>query len=224
MERFLDENNFGATDIPLFVGVHTALSVALVSSTWYLFYVASMRWGQPVTSLPNTGSLQSKSLLLRSVLSSPRVPTSMQTRALSILEKVDASSQNSKIIDFLTGHYSTVDPTRLAISFLEAKFARLFLKPFTIPGRIWLSWKATKTWKHQYQPPSLVAQVSEFETSKYGMNRITEQNTPAINGRFPDLGGYRSAITNCSRRNRLDRAVLQCRSMSFTANPTGLRS
>lgn len=224
MERFLEEHDFGASDISMFVGVHTVLSVALVSSTWYLFYVASMKWGQPVASMHSTGSLQSKSLLLRSVLSSPRVPKSMHNRALSLLEKVDASSQNSKIIDFITGHYSAVDPTRLAISFLEAKFARLFLKPFTIPSRIWLSWKATKAWKHQYQPPMMIAQTPGFENNKFGKNRVTRLNTHDLDGRFPDLGSYVPMGPNCSRRNRFDRAVLQCRSMSFTANPLGLRS
>jgi len=41
-----------------------------------------------------------------------------------------------------------VDATKLGISFVEAKIGRLFLKPATVPARLWLSWKGATSWRN----------------------------------------------------------------------------
>ena len=58
--------------------------------------------------------------------------------------KVERASKNSRPVVYIQQKVPSLDVTRVCVSYTEAKFGRLFFKPITIPGRIWLSWKGTK--------------------------------------------------------------------------------
>ena len=60
---------------------------------------------------------------------------------------LERASRSSKPVKYLEHKIPSLDMTRLCVSFAEAKFGRLFFKPITVPGRIWLSWKGTKIWR-----------------------------------------------------------------------------
>ena len=60
---------------------------------------------------------------------------------------LEKASRNSRPVQYLERKIPSLDATRLCVSYAEAKFGRLFLKPLTVPGRIWLSWKGAKVWK-----------------------------------------------------------------------------
>ena len=60
---------------------------------------------------------------------------------------LEKASRNSKPVKYLEQKMPSLDATRVCVSYAEAKFGRLFFKPITVPGRIWISWKGTKTWK-----------------------------------------------------------------------------
>mmetsp|Transcript_23012 Transcript_23012/g.40387 ORF Transcript_23012/g.40387 Transcript_23012/m.40387 type:complete len:164 (+) Transcript_23012:325-816(+) len=60
---------------------------------------------------------------------------------------LEKASRNSKPVKYLEQKIPSLDATRVCVSYAEAKFGRLFFKPITVPGRIWISWRGTKTWK-----------------------------------------------------------------------------
>uniref|UniRef100_A0A7S1YV05 Uncharacterized protein n=1 Tax=Ditylum brightwellii TaxID=49249 RepID=A0A7S1YV05_9STRA len=141
-------------DVPSFLFIHTALSAILVSSTWYICYVAagSCAPKPPPTTimsplLSSTQQQPPKSILLNALLSSSFVPQSIQKRAYSSLVSIEKASCNSSVVKFVQRTFPSIDATRLVLSFAEAKFGRLFFKPITVPGRIWLSWKGAKAWR-----------------------------------------------------------------------------
>ena len=136
-----------ATDVSTFVFIHTVLSAILVSSTWYLAYVLSsparastLGQGRLGTSLVAVGKSLSK-----------LIPTPVQSwyhkTTSTLSSKAEAAAQKSKSIQKLQTRYPQLDGVRVATSYVEAKIVRLFFKPITVPGRIWMSWKATKWWK-----------------------------------------------------------------------------
>ena len=136
-----------ATDVSTFVFIHTVLSAILVSSTWYLAYVLSsparvstLGHGRLGTSLASVGKSLAKLI--------PKPAQSWYRKTTTTLSsKAEAAAQKSKSIQRLQTKYPQLDATRIATSYVEAKIVRLFFKPFTVPGRIWMSWKATKWWK-----------------------------------------------------------------------------
>jgi hypothetical protein len=50
-------------------------------------------------------------------------------------------------VQYIQQKCPSVDATLLCVSYAEAKLGRLFFKPITVPGRIWLSLKGAKLWK-----------------------------------------------------------------------------
>lgn len=136
-----------ATDVSTFVFIHTVLSAILVSSTWYLAYVLSsparvstLGQGRLGTSLAAIG----KSL---SNLISKSVQSWYQKTKSTLSSKAEAAAQKSKSIQRLQTKYPQLDGPRIAASYVEAKIVRLFFKRITVPGRIWMGWKATKWWR-----------------------------------------------------------------------------
>ena len=152
MDSFLEKkNDLNGADLSVFLGLHTILSAVLVSSTWYLFYHMAAVGGAGPSSNPNLSmtSIESKSVLFKYLLSSPSPKTTkIQKKMSSLLQKMDTSKNSNKAIQFLQNKFPSIDPTRFTISYVEAKLVRLLFKPLTIPGRIWLSWKGTMTWKN----------------------------------------------------------------------------
>ena len=63
------------------------------------------------------------------------------------LKTLEQASRNSKAVQYIEQKIPTVDATLLCVSYAEAKFGRLFFKPITVPGRIWLSLKGAKLWR-----------------------------------------------------------------------------
>ena len=132
-----------ATDVSSFLLIHTVLSAVLVSSTWFLAYGlssparASSRFGAYFAAIGKTLS--------------NLIPASVQSwyqRTVSALsKKAEEAAQNSKSIQRLQQKYPKLDGVRVVASFVEAKIVRLFFKPITVPGRIWMSWRLTKWWK-----------------------------------------------------------------------------
>jgi hypothetical protein len=110
---FLEARNLTAVDIPAFLIVHTALSVVLVSSTWLWCYQS-----------PNPNILT--------------LPLQKMTTRL-----LPSSTASCKIQTFLKETIPSLDATKLAMSFVEAKVGRFVIKPVTVPARLWLSWRGT---------------------------------------------------------------------------------
>lgn len=50
-------------------------------------------------------------------------------------------------MQYIQQKFPSVDATLLCVSYAEAKLGRLFFKPITVPGRIWLSLNGAKLWK-----------------------------------------------------------------------------
>ncbi|KAI2509450.1 hypothetical protein MHU86_4951 [Fragilaria crotonensis] len=109
----LEARNLTTADIPAFLIVHTALSAVLVSSTWLWCYQS-----------PNPNILT-------------RPLQKMTARLLP------SSNSGSKIQTLLKEAIPSLDATKLAVSFVEAKVGRLMIKPLTVPARLWLSWRGT---------------------------------------------------------------------------------
>mmetsp|Transcript_12505 Transcript_12505/g.20795 ORF Transcript_12505/g.20795 Transcript_12505/m.20795 type:complete len:232 (-) Transcript_12505:67-762(-) len=136
-----------ATDVSSFVFIHTVLSAILVSSTWYLAYALS----SPARA-SNLGQSRLGAYFVAIGKSfSNLIPKSVQSwyeRTTSTLSaKAEAAALTSKSIQRLQTKYPQLDGARIATSYVEAKIFRLFFKPITVPGRIWMSWKITKWWK-----------------------------------------------------------------------------
>ena len=60
---------------------------------------------------------------------------------------LEKASRSSKPVKYLERKVPSLDATRVCVSYAEAKFGRLFFKPITVPGRVWLSFNGTKVWK-----------------------------------------------------------------------------
>ena len=135
-----------ATDVSSFVFIHTVLSAILVSSTWYLAYAlspparASNRFGAYFAAIGKTLS----NLIPASVQSW------YQKTSSALSKKAEKAAQKSKSIQRLQQKYPKLDGVRVVASFVEAKIVRLFFKPITVPGRIWMSWRLTKWWKRYW--------------------------------------------------------------------------
>jgi hypothetical protein len=128
---FLESRDLTATDIPVFLLAHTALSAILVSSTWFLCYQtmamnAVPSWTRPTSFVTNHPFVQKQTLRWS--------------------HQFEASAKSSKTVQRILDQFPAIDPARLTTSLVEAKVGRFFLKPVTIPGRVWLSLKATQGW------------------------------------------------------------------------------
>ena len=126
---FFEAQNVSPTDIPIFLLVHTTLSAILVSFTWFLCYQTMSThtvpsWNRPTSFVTNHPFVQK------------------QTMRWS--RQIEVSTKSSETMQRILGKFPTMDPARLAASLVEAKIARLLVKPVTIPGRIWLSLKVTQ--------------------------------------------------------------------------------
>lgn len=117
---FLEERDLTAADLPTFLLIHTALSAVWVSSTWYWCY---------------------------------QNPRSSHTFLSRRVKNLTGASKNSstpgRVQKLLQTTVPSLDATKLATSFVEAKIGRLVVKPVTIPARLWMSWKGTLAWKQQ---------------------------------------------------------------------------
>ena len=145
---FLEDRNLSASDIPVFVLVHTALSAILVSATWYLCYQTS----GPASSVPSWKRPAS-------FLTSHPVVVRQTERLLQ-----QSGSPSSKLQQILA-RFPHIDPARLATSYIEAKVGRLFLKPVTVPGRLWCSWKSTQAWNQIKRHSEGVSRVHQARKS-----------------------------------------------------------
>jgi hypothetical protein len=120
---FLEDHGLSASDLPIFVLVHTALSIVLVSSTWLWCY-----------QNPNPTFLTRRI----SKLTQQHYRFPVTTTGKSPIPKVQQLLQDT---------IPSLDATKLATSFIEAKLGRLVIKPITVPARLWLSWRATFAFK-----------------------------------------------------------------------------
>lgn len=116
---FLEDHGLSPSDLPIFLIVHTALSIVLVSSTWLWCY-----------QNPN--------------------PTFLTRRISKLAQQhprfsftPEKSPPTLKVQQLLKDTIPSLDATKLATSFIEAKLGRLVIKPITVPARLWLSWQAT---------------------------------------------------------------------------------
>lgn len=151
IKEYLDEQDVSSSDVAPFLIIHTVLSAILVSSTWWLCYSAASFASPEQSSLMMSLGIDKmpRSALLNSLVAMPFISDGVKRRAVSSLAALEKTSRNSKLVAFLERKMSSLDATRLCVSYAEAKLGRLFFKPFTIPARIWLSWKGTKLWQQQ---------------------------------------------------------------------------
>ena len=151
IKEYLDEQDVSSSDVAPFLIIHTVLSAILVSSTWWLCYSAASFASPEQSSLMMSLGIDKmpRSALLNSLVAMPFISDDVKRRAVSSLAALEKTSRNSKLVAFLERKMSSLDATRLCVSYAEAKLGRLFFKPFTIPARIWLSWKGTKLWQQQ---------------------------------------------------------------------------
>jgi hypothetical protein len=150
IKEYLDEQDVSSSDVAPFLIIHTVLSAILVSSTWWLCYSAASFASEQSSLMMSLGiDKMPRSALLNYLVAMPFISDGVKRRAISSLAALEKTSRNSKLVAFLERKMSTLDATRLCVSYAEAKLGRLFFKPFTIPARIWLSWKGTKLWQQQ---------------------------------------------------------------------------
>jgi hypothetical protein len=98
---------------------------------------------------------------------------------------------------------SSLDATRLATSFVEAKVGRLVLKPVTIPTRLWLSWRGTLLWKQQRQQSASKQQpVRINKVGRPASTISTSRNKATTTGRRAS----RAAGGATMRRSQRDRS------------------
>ncbi len=152
IKEYLDEQDVSSSDVAPFLIIHTVLSAILVSSTWWLCYSAASFASPEQSSLMMSLGIDKmpRSALLNSLVAMPFISDGVKRRAVSSLAALEKTSRSSKLVAFLERKMSQLDATRLCVSYAEAKLGRLFFKPFTIPARIWLSWKGTKLWQQQF--------------------------------------------------------------------------
>ena len=129
-----------ATDVSSFLVIHTVLSAILVSSTWYLAYALS----SPARSSNRFGAYFAAIGKTLSKLIPASVQSWYQITASALSKKAESAARKSKSIQRLQQKYPKLDGVRVVASFVEAKIVRLFFKPITVPGRIWMSWRLTK--------------------------------------------------------------------------------
>lgn len=132
LQLFMQSHNMTVVDVPVFVVIHTALSAILVSSTWYLCYVTMSRLSSQTNAL--------------SRFCVAWIPETWRRNWSAQLVQLEASTKRSSWAQRLPASF---DVPRLVISFCQAKLGRLFFKPITVPGRIWLSYKGTLAWREQ---------------------------------------------------------------------------
>mmetsp|Transcript_9829 Transcript_9829/g.13849 ORF Transcript_9829/g.13849 Transcript_9829/m.13849 type:complete len:152 (-) Transcript_9829:286-741(-) len=130
VDTFLEKYDLQASSVPSFVIIHTALSAIWVSSTWYLCYMVSANG-------PSTHSVQTSSIL----------PLPIRQKTQAVVSQLEVSAQNSKMFRKIQNKFN-VDPGRFTLSYVESKIGRLFFKPITIPGRIWLSYRGSQAISH----------------------------------------------------------------------------
>ena len=176
VKEYLDEQNISSSDVAPFVIIHTVLSAALVVSTWWLCYSSA--------ASPSTSSLgiekMPRSALLNSFIAVPFISDGIKRRACSSLIALEKASRNSKLVAFLEQKNPSLDATRLCVSYADAKLGRLFFKPFTVPGRIWVSWIGTKAWQQlKTNARKLDALTLEIDRipSAFGCNNHLEKST-----------------------------------------------
>lgn len=148
-QEYLEGNNniISSSDVAPFVLIHTVLSAILVVSTWWLCYSAASLASQPAAATSIGIETMPRSALLNSFVDMPFISDGIKRKVCSSLGVLEKASRNSKLVAFLDRKFPSLDATRLCVSYAEAKVGRLFFKPLTIPGRIWLSWKGTKAWQ-----------------------------------------------------------------------------
>ena len=145
--EYLEEQNISPSDVAPFVIIHTVLSALLVGSTWFLCHTAAhMTSMQPAAKSLGVEEMP-RSALINSFVAIPFISDSIKRSACNSLVGLERSARNSRLVAYLDRKFSSMDATRLCVSYAEAKLGRLFFKPFTIPGRIWLSWTGTKAWQ-----------------------------------------------------------------------------
>lgn len=186
--EYLESRDLAASDFGPFLFIHTVLSAVLVGSTWWLCYVSAGAIGK----MPNHSEVIEKfvsksepmpnSVLLNSILVSPMVSDGMKKRAYLALAAIERTSRNSKPVQFIERRIPSIDATRVCVSYAEAKLGRLFFKPVTIPGRIWLSWKGTKLWRQMKPGPRLAnEQHCDRSSDAFIAHRNILQRTCAAN-------------------------------------------
>mmetsp|Transcript_35842 Transcript_35842/g.61122 ORF Transcript_35842/g.61122 Transcript_35842/m.61122 type:complete len:233 (-) Transcript_35842:115-813(-) len=144
INEYLESRDVSSSDVAPFLLIHTILSAALVGSTWWWCYLGSGR--TPPTQLFKNEQMP-QSVLLNLLVSVPIIPDGIKRWASRSLLALEQASRNSKPVKYLEQKMPSLDATRVCVSYAEAKFGRLFFKPITVPGRIWLSWKGTKALK-----------------------------------------------------------------------------
>jgi hypothetical protein len=146
-EYLVESNLISSSDVVApFVLIHIVLSAILVGSTWWLCYSAASLTSQPTATSLGIETMP-RSALLNSFVAMPFISDGIKRRVCTSLVALEKASRNSKLVAFLDRKFPSLDATRLCVSYAEAKLGRLFFKPLTIPGRIWLSWKGTKAWQ-----------------------------------------------------------------------------
>lgn len=103
---------------------------------------------------------------------------------------MEKASRNSKPVKYLERKIPSLDATRVAVSYTEAKFGRLFFKPVTVPARIWVSWKGARAWRRMMTDDGSHGDISDATTIKGSF----------VEG--ADITGDRIWISSFQRKNK----------------------
>lgn len=157
VDNFLERYDLQASSLPSFVIIHTALSAILVSSTWYLCYMVSANPSDASSTALNSVQQTSTRIL----------PLPFRKRTQAAVAQLEISAQKSKMFRKIQNRFPNIDPGRLTLSYVEAKIGRLFVKPITVPGRIWLSYKGAQAMsRFQLTGQEVVPKVSPAERQR----------------------------------------------------------
>jgi len=149
LDSFLDTKGIEKSDISSILFIHTALSALWVASTWSAIYMLAGKMSNHSTysaGMPSTNSFLLNTILkVDPVNRSKSIPLS--SRLCLKISHMEEMAKESRLVNFVQRKLPWMDANRLTFSFVEAKICRLFLKPVTVPGRIWLSIRGAASWR-----------------------------------------------------------------------------
>eukprot|EP00956_Cyclotella_meneghiniana_P001623 scaffold1800_cov87-Cyclotella_meneghiniana.AAC.9 len=165
VQEYLVSHNIERSDVGPFLFIHTILSAILVGSTWGICYFAG-KHPVPQSFMKSSSQEVPKSVLLRSISKMPMLSDGSKRKICQAMISLESASQQSRAVQYIEQKIPSIDATLLCVSYAEAKFGRLFFKPITVPGRIWLSLKGAKLLKEYKgnQTKSIMKQKSMHST------------------------------------------------------------
>lgn len=169
---------------------HTVLSAILVGSTWWHCYWAASSLA--IDKMP-------RSALLNSLVTTPFISDGIKRRACNSLAALEKASRRSKLVAYLERKMPSLDPTRLCVSYAEAKVGRLLFKPLTIPCRIWLSWKLTKLWQQRFKTNEKRIEMSGLQGDEHTLSASLSCNNHLLRSTSIDKRSNRILTRKCNQ-------------------------